>query len=61
MLYYVCSKQQDVIFSTTLQGANKMAKILELNGWYYVLNSKGKLVGALLNYEEALKFKAAAV
>ena len=30
-----------------------MAKILELNGWYYVLNSKGKLIGALLNYTEA--------
>ena len=37
-----------------------MAKILELNGWYYVLNSKGKLVGALLNYKEAVKFKEAA-
>jgi hypothetical protein len=45
---------------TTTKVNGKMAKILELNGWYYVLNSKGKLVGALLNYEEALKFKEAA-
>lgn len=30
-----------------------MAKILEVKGWYYVLDGKGKLVGALLNYQEA--------
>jgi len=37
-----------------------MAKILELNGWYYVVNSQGRLIGALLNYTEALEFKRAA-
>ena len=30
-------------------------KLIQLNGWYYVLNENKKLIGALLNYEEALE------